>query len=189
MDKQWYVVYTKPRAENKVSEILARKKIENFLPINRIVTHIDNKRITYKPLFTCYIFTRVQKKQLAELKKIPGLINMVYWLGRPVVVPDGEITMIKEFLNDHMNINIEKITPGNEAARKYDSSLVEQEGSVITFKNTREYLILPSIGYKMTAEVETSNVRIIPSNNILASPAKLPGKLFNQFNFNNLFKN
>ena len=52
IDKQWFVVYTKPHIERKVSEILTRKKIENYFPLNRIVGDWNvNKKIIDEPLF------------------------------------------------------------------------------------------------------------------------------------------
>ena len=46
MEKQWYAVYTRPGVEKKVCEILTRKKIENYFPLNRIVGDWNlNKKI------------------------------------------------------------------------------------------------------------------------------------------------
>lgn len=189
MDKQWYAIYTKLRAEKKVSEILTRKKIENFLPLNKIVTdRIINKKVIKEPLFSRYIFIRLTKLQLSELKKFPDIISMVYWLGKPVIIDDQEISMIQNFLNAHLNVTIKKTTLLNDTSKKYDSSVVEQEGLGITVKNKRANIILPSLGYMLTAEPETSNVRIISSSNLIPR-SKLPAKFFNTVSFNNLFKN
>ena len=35
-NKKWYAVYTRPRWEKKVAEILTRRKIENYCPINKV---------------------------------------------------------------------------------------------------------------------------------------------------------
>src|SRR4051794_27265741 len=102
MEKQWYVVYTKPRAEKKICETLSRKKIENYLPLNRIVGNWNiNKKIIDEPLFANYIFVWITDLRFLELKKIPGILNLVHWLGKPVVIDDLEIGMIKSFLNNH----------------------------------------------------------------------------------------
>ena len=51
MDMDWYVVYTKPDSEQKVSETLKRKKFENFCPVNSIPKKIwryqESKRNTF----------------------------------------------------------------------------------------------------------------------------------------------
>ncbi|RYZ19047.1 MAG: antitermination protein NusG, partial [Chitinophagaceae bacterium] len=33
----WYAIYTKPRWEKKVAELLTRKGIENYCPLNKVV--------------------------------------------------------------------------------------------------------------------------------------------------------
>ena len=191
MEKQWYLVYTKPRTEQKVSEILTRKKIENYFPLNRMVGDWNtNKKLIDEPLFACYIFVRATVKQLFELKKVPGIVNLVYWLGKPVIIDNLEISMIKSFLNDYINVTIEKITLGTDTLRKFDSSTVQQEGSLMTVKNKKVNVVLPSLGYMMTAEVETSNVRIISPDNLIRRPKLMPAKLFNPVHgFSNFFKN
>src|SRR5215212_8425986 len=152
MEKQWYAVYTKPKSEKKVSEILSRKKIENYLPLNRIIIDWEgNKKITNEPLFASYIFVLANHKHLSQLRKIPGIVNLVYWLGKPVVIDESEINMIKSFLNDHVNVRIEKTVLGKGTLRRFDSSTLEQDGSVITVKNKKANVVLPSLGYILTA--------------------------------------
>jgi transcription antitermination factor NusG len=190
MEKQWYSVYTKPRSERKVSESLTRKKIENYLPLNRIVENLNaNRKIVDEPLFSCYLFVRATKTQLLELKKLSGVVNLVYWLGKPVVIDDLEIDTIKFFLDAHINVTIEKVTIGDNTFKKLDSSTMELERSLMTVKSKKVNAVLPSLGYVLSAEVETSHVRIISSDNIMRRPKLMPAKLFNQVqSLNSLFK-
>jgi transcription antitermination factor NusG len=191
MEKQWYSVYTKPRSEKKVSESLTRKKIENYFPLNRRVENWNvNKKIINEPLFSCYVFVRATKTQLLELKKIPGIVNLVYWLGKPVIIDDFEIDMIKNFINAHIKVTVEKITMGNNTSKTMESSVMEPERSFITIKNKKVSAILPSLGYVLSAEVETSHVRIISSDNIIHRQKPIPAKLFNPVHsLNSFFKN
>jgi len=191
MEKQWYSVYTKPRSEKKVSESLTRKKIDNYFPLNRIVENRSiNKKIINEPLFSCYVFVRATKTQLLELKKIPGIVNLVYWLGKPVVIDDFEIDMIKNFLNTHINVTVEKITLGNNTSKMIESSVMELERSFITVKNKKVNAIVPSLGYVLSAEVETSHVLIISSDNIIHRQKPISAKVFNPVHsLNSFFKN
>jgi transcription antitermination factor NusG len=186
MEKQWYVLYTKPHQEKRVSENLTRKKIENFLPLNRIVgDNIVSKKIAEEPLFKCYVFIKVLKSHLDDLRKLQGVVNVVYWFGEPVTVDDIEINILRNFLNSYINVTVEKTTMRNGTF--VSDSNIEQDGSVVTVKNKKANVILSSLGYKITAEIETSHVRIIPSTNVIRRP-KLPVKIFSQVNFNNFFK-
>jgi transcription antitermination factor NusG len=191
MEKQWYAVYTRPRSEKKVAEILTRKKIENYFPLNRITKDWEgNKGITEEPLFTSYIFVRVNHKYLSQLRKIPGIVNLVYWLGKPVIIDESEISMIKGFINNHINIRAEKTVLGNGTLRRFDSSILEQDSSLTTIKNKKANIVLPSLGYILTADVEISSIRIISSDNLIRRSSKLmPLKLLNSVStFNNFFR-
>lgn len=180
MDMKWYVVYTKPGSEKKVSDILTRKKFENYCPVNsRAKKSRDNRKVKETALFKGYVFVKTADLQHEELKKINGVVNLVYWLGKPVTVKNVEIKTIMLFLNEYANIIIEKTDiKNNDKISSIDGMLVEQEAPLITIKNKRAYVILPSLGYIMTAEVETPNVRVISSEGILETANSKPSKLF-----------
>ena len=66
--KNWYAVYTRPRAEKKVADALTKKKIENFSPINKVIRQwSDRKKIVYEPLFTSYVFIKVSELELSSI--------------------------------------------------------------------------------------------------------------------------
>src|SRR5262245_7538924 len=108
-EKKWFALYTRARSEKKVSEILTRKKIENYCPINKVVKQwSDRKKIVYEPLFASYVFVRISESDITFLKRTQGVINFVYWLGKPAVIRDSEIESIKDFLSGHMNVKLER---------------------------------------------------------------------------------
>src|SRR5437016_2626583 len=56
----WYLIYTKPRQENKVAGQLAEKKIEFLLPRSKTLRQWhDRKKIIDMPLFPSYIFVHI----------------------------------------------------------------------------------------------------------------------------------
>lgn len=186
---QWFVVYTKSRAEKKVSEILTRKKIENYLPLNRVNKKYKIKsKISDEPLFKSYVFVFINERRLAEVKKVSGILNLVYWLGKPVVINDSEIELIKRFLSDHLNVTAEKIRLGENKLRKIEDSFTEEEKRKVIHKKVR--IVLESLGYIITAETEASKVRIISPNSLIHQTRSGPLKLFNPVHtFYNFFKN
>ena len=163
LSKKWYAVYTRSKWEKKVSELLSRKGIENYCPLNRVMRQwSDRKKVVYEPLFTSYVFVRTTEKEHLVLKETPGIINLVYWLSKPAVIRDIEIDMIRRFLNEHTNVHLE-MTPVkvNDIVRVINGPLIEHEGQVIKVKNKTVKVVLPSLGYMMTAEVELNNVEVV----------------------------
>jgi transcription antitermination factor NusG len=166
IEQKWYAVYTRPRWEKKVAEILTNKKIENYCPLNKVVRQwSDRKKIVLEPLFTSYVFVRTTEKLLFEICKISGVVNLVYWLKKPAVIRNEEIDCIKNFLIDHKNVKLEKCSVNiHDTVRILNGPLMEYEGNVIAVKNATVKISLPSLGYMMIAEVEKTNVKVINSD-------------------------
>lgn len=191
MDMKWYVVYTKPGSEQKVAETLSRKKFENYCPVNSIPKKYgDNRKVKETPLIKGFVFVKVTELQHKELKKINGVVNLVYWLGKPVSVTNVEIRTIKLFLNDYSNISIEKTEiKNNDRINTQGNYISDHEGPLVTIKNRQAYVVLPSLGYMLTAEVATPNVRVISSEKILNQRDPKTSKLFDRVSeFNNSLK-
>lgn len=189
---KWYLVYTKPGFEKKVSDILTRKKIENYCPVNSVTGNRGNNKKGTKPsLFKGYVFIKTIETFLNEIKKINGVANIIYWMGKPVSVKNVEIKAIRLFLHEYTNVTIERtsVKPDNLNDLQSVSSL-EQEAPMITIKNKKAFIGLPSLGYVMSAEIETANVRIISSEEVLNGDHLKTNKLITKVSeFNNSLKN
>jgi transcription antitermination factor NusG len=163
--QQWYAVYTRPRWEKKVAEVLTQKNIENYCPLNKVRKQwADRKKIVFEPLFKSYVFVKICEMQHLQLKQTTGIINLIYWLGKPAVIREAEIDLIKRFLQDHSNVKLEKVRLNvNDRVRVISGPLMEQEGQVVAVHNKTVKISLPSLGFVMAAEVQTANVEVIRS--------------------------
>jgi transcription antitermination factor NusG len=164
--KKWYAVYTKPRCEKKAADLLTKKGIENYCPLNRVQKQwSDRKKIVLEPLFTSYVFVRIDTGEQLAVRQTYGILNFVYWLSKPAVIRNEEIDIIKRFLNEYSYVRLEKVDVNvNDIVRIVTGPFMEQEGQVISVKNKTVKIMLPSLGYWMHAEVETSNVKVIQEN-------------------------
>jgi len=152
-----------PAGKKKVAETLTKHSIENYCPLNKVLRQWhDRKKIVHEPLFTSYVFVRVEEKRLNELRRIAGVLNLVYWLQKPAVIRDEEIIMIKKFMNQYTDVQLEKtLVSVNDIVRVINGPLMEQEGNVLAVRNRTVRISLPSLGYIMVAEVERQNVEVI----------------------------
>ena len=155
MQKNWYLVYTKPKCEKKVATNLTKRKIENFCPQNRTqVKHIRKSKLVDQPLFSSYVFVRVEKDKIINIRNIENVLNLVYWKGEPAIIKDEEISIIKDFINDHQDIRLEKTHVDEmDYARVVDRPGFTIDGNLLTLKNKSIKVNLPSIGYTLIAEV------------------------------------
>ena len=163
-NKRWFAVYTKSRCEKKVAEILTRKKIENYCPLNKVVRQwSDRKKIMLEPLFPYFVFVRISESELMSLKQTDCVVNFVYWLGKPAVIRDTEIDAIKQFTDEYNNVRVEKIQMKiNDRDGSID--LLKEYDNVIALKNKSVKVELPSLGYLMVAEMETKNADVMETS-------------------------
>jgi transcription antitermination factor NusG len=162
-EKNWYAVYTKSHYEKKVAELLNKKSIETYCPLNRVHKQWkDRKKIILVPLFTSYVFVNINTTEQLEVVKTNGILNFVYWLNKPAVIRNEEINAMKSFLGDYKNIQLEKIPLKiNDRVRVIGGPLMEQEGLVLSIKNKSVKIALPSLGYMMFAHIDSSDIEII----------------------------
>lgn len=160
METKWYAVYTKSRWEKKVAEQLNRIDIENYCPLNRVVKQwSDRKKTIEEPLFTSYVFVRISDKQMNQLRAVHGIVNFVYWLGKPAVIQDREIELIKDFIATHYNIKLERAALSiHDAVKVLEGPFVDMEGNIISIKKNSVKVLIPSLRFFMTAEVEIEHV-------------------------------
>jgi transcription antitermination factor NusG len=160
MEAKWYAVYTKSRWEKKVADQFNKANIENYCPLNRVVKQwSDRKKIVEEPLFTSYVFVKITERQMTEVRMIMGVVNFVYWLGKPAVISPLEIQTIQEFLVDYFNVRLESLSLHvRDTVRILSGPFTEMEGNVISVKKKSIRVLLPSLRFFMTAEIEIENV-------------------------------
>lgn len=163
-DKKWFAVYTRPRWEKKTSELLTQSQIETYCPVNKVVRKwADRKKTILEPLFTSYCFVRIAPVDQLAVRQTPGVINFVYWLGKPAVIKEEEINLVRQFLNDYSNLALEKLAVSvNDRVRITRGAFVEHEGPVIEVRPRTVRVQLPSLGVALIAEIAKTAVEVIP---------------------------
>src|SRR5450631_2423581 len=103
----WYAVYTRPRWEKKVAGLLQDKGFEHYCPLNKVMRQwSDRKKVVLEPLFKGYVFVQVAEDKKWELMSINGIVNYVYWLGKPAKIRNSEIETIRKFLNEFPEVQV-----------------------------------------------------------------------------------
>jgi len=157
----WFAVYTKPRWEKKVANILEEQAIENYCPLNKVVKQwSDRKKIVLEPIFKSYVFVRVPEAEKWELRDINGIINFVYWLGKPARIKDQDILTIKKFLNEFSEVSVEE-TPKlevNGKVRVKQGVLMNYHGILVEISGNRAKVRIESMGIQLSALFDKKNL-------------------------------
>jgi transcription antitermination factor NusG len=161
-EKKWYAIYTKPRWEKKVAELLSSKNIDNYCPLNKVRKKwSDRNKIVSMPLFPSYVFVHINKQDILPLKNTHGVLNLVYWLGKPAEIRTVEIELIKRFMNEHENVSVEKLKVNlNDRIKITGGPFLEHTGHVKEIKKRTVKIVLSSLGYVMIAEVQKANIEL-----------------------------
>ncbi len=96
--KKWYVIYTKPRAEDMARDHLERKDIHVFLPkIRECHYSSKGKEAKIKPLFPNYLFARMAyPDDYYKVIWAKGVRRIVGNGGKPVPLDDSVVDFLKK---------------------------------------------------------------------------------------------
>jgi transcription antitermination factor NusG len=90
--KKWYAIYTNPRAEKKVAQLLTNKGFEVYLPLQTTIKQwSDRKKKVEEPLFKSYVFVNIhyEKEHVAILSTL-GVVKFIK-IGKELSPIRGEI--------------------------------------------------------------------------------------------------
>ena len=159
--KKWFAVYTKPRWEKKVFTLLQEKKIAAYCPLNKVRKKwSDRYKIVHEPLFKSYVFVQVEENETANVRTVSGVVNFVYWNGKPAVIKEEEINTIRRFLNEYGHVEVEHIQfKPNQRVKIMSGVLMDEEGIVVRSNKNKVQVILQNLGFKLTARLSANEIR------------------------------
>ena len=161
MNENWYVIYTIPRWEKKVNQLLTDRGFTTYCPLNKVEKKwSDRRKIVEEPLFKGYVFVQIADAIKWEVRKVNGVINFVHWLGKPAIVPQSEIDTIRKFMNEYEQVEITKMAVDKDSRVKVTRGiLMHHEGIVIDVNGSQARVAIDSLGLCLTATFHKSNLR------------------------------
>ena len=144
----WYVVYTKPKWEKKVADKLSQIGIECYCPlITQIKQWSDRKKKVEVPLFNSYVFIQIEDINRNSVFQIPGVVRYLFWLGKPAIVRNEEINVIKNSLNasNIADVSVTEIQVGDRI--KLETGAFNNQSAIVQEVSKTHYiLLLESLG-------------------------------------------
>lgn len=161
--RQWFAAYTAPRHEKHVSELLARRQIETFLPLYRTARQWKKSRpvVLELPLFPTYVFIRITRRARGSVLGVPGVLSIVGSAREPWPLPDLEIEALRSatelgMVKPHAYLKV------GERVRIKAGVMKGVEGVLIRKKNEfRVVLSLDTIMRSVAVEVDAEDIESI----------------------------
>ena len=167
MSLRWYAIYTRPRWEKKVNTLLQQKGIESYCPLNKVRRRwSDRIKTVEEPLFKSYVFVKIDDEEKTNVRMTDGVVNFVYWDGKPAIIKEKEIQVIRRFLDEYEQVEVHKMHfEPNERVRVIAGPMMDQEGQIMVLKNKTAKVCIDSLGYILIAYIDKSKLIPAPQTN------------------------
>lgn len=148
---KWFVIYTKPQFEIKVEQTLQSIGIRAYCPVyKQIKQYSDRKKKVLKPLLRSYVLVNINDKDRDKVFSVPGVVRYLFWLGKPAIVREEEIELMKNNLSGiYESITVSDLKKG-DAYSIIEGPLKGQVGQVVDLFKNKIKLELPSLGMLVT---------------------------------------
>lgn len=144
----WYVVYTKPKWEKKVADKLKELGIECYCPlVTQVKQWSDRKKKIEVPLFNSYVFVQLTDVERNSVFQVAGVVRYLFWLGKPAIVKDEEIEIIKTNLKapNISDVTVSSILVGDRI--KLESGAFSNQSAIVREVSNNYYiLVLETLG-------------------------------------------
>ena len=139
--KKWFVLYTKPRTEIKVSQRLSVLGIENYTPTRIEVRQwSDRKKKITVPLLPSMVLVSLHEKNVNKVFEVPGVVRYLFEKGKRAEVSNEEVLSMKYYLENTYHSN------QKEVGKIIKVPLLEQEATLLSIKGKNCIAQLKKLG-------------------------------------------
>ena len=165
MLKNWIVVRSKPRSEKIAYAQLIVRGIEAYLPLLKERRKwSDRKKWVEFPLFSSYLFARVEIKNSIFVLQTHGVSSLVKFGEEIAIVQDEVITAIKLAIDGgYQLVPAEYFSAGN-AVEVIEGPMAGVKGIVVKLKGKDRLVIkIDAIQQALSIDIDTSFIKNIKS--------------------------
>ena len=160
---KWLAIYTKPRWEKKVHQLLIDKGIESYCPLNKVKRKwSDRIKTVEEPLFKSYLFVKVTDDDRTKVRLTNGVVNFVYWNGKPAIIREKEIQTIKRFLDEHENVQLRPMEFAiNQQVLITSGTFMDKRAIVVDVRRKEVKVAIESLGQELVAYIDKTKLSIL----------------------------
>ncbi|MDG2193791.1 MAG: UpxY family transcription antiterminator [Polaribacter sp.] len=142
--KDWYALYTAPRAEKKVHERLENAGYTVYLPLATSIRQwSDRKKKVTSPLISSYVFIQINATALPIVRNEIGVVGVLNEFGKPARIKDFEIENLKILLkeSDSLQLVSGEAIPKGTPVRVVKGELSGIIGEVVQQQNNTKLIV------------------------------------------------
>jgi transcription antitermination factor NusG len=140
----WYAVQTRARHEKLVAHRFQERGIPTFLPlVTEIHRWSDRKKIVELPLFSCYVFAKIEPTNVDRLRllKVDGVLSLVGTRAEGTPIPDEQIESVRVILKEKMSWTTHPFLKIGQRVRIRSGALDGMEGILVSRNGDRSLVV------------------------------------------------
>ena len=160
-ERHWYALYVQPRKEKVVHRELQKRDFECYLPLKKEIRKwADRKKQVELPLFTSYVFVKIEEYKQWNVLQVPGAVKFIWFGGKAVPIPEHQIESIKILIARDIAFELipQQIRKG-DLVRIKEGPFEGLVGTVLRNDNKTRFLIsVNSIGTDIRLEISEEDL-------------------------------
>ena len=141
--KKWFVLFTKPRTEIKVSQRLSVLGIENYTPTRMEIRQwSDRKKKIAVALLPSMVLVNLNEKEVKKVFEVAGVVRYLFENQKRAEVSNEEVLAMKYYLENTYHSNKKELAVGETVK----VPLLKEEATVIAVKGKNCFAQLKKLG-------------------------------------------
>ncbi|MEY3948187.1 MAG: hypothetical protein RL512_998, partial [Bacteroidota bacterium] len=115
-----------------------------------------------EPLFKSYVFVKVTEEERTKVRLTNGVVNFVYWSGKPAIVREKEIQTIKLFLDEHENVQVRPMDlTVQQRVLITSGTFMDRTATVLDVRKKEVKVSIDSLGYELVALIDKNKIALL----------------------------
>ena len=161
-EPKWFAVYCRSKSEKVVQRLLTNKKIECYLPLQKVTKRYTRKIKTYEvPLITCYIFVKIVKDEYIPVLETENVVRFIRLSKNLISIPDEEIQLLQRIVGEGEEITAEPGTFNRgDRVEVIGGKLTGIKGKLVEQAGKKQMVVeLENVGYSLRMNIDVSLLR------------------------------
>ncbi len=166
-EARWFAVYTGYKREKKVVELLRKKGITAYVPLQKLKRYYTRKvKEVELPLISCYVFVHITQSQYVPVLETQYVQRFLKIRRNLLAIPNHEIDLLRRIVGEigGVEADVTSLRQG-DAVEVIGGQLTGLTGTLIEQKGRQCLVIsLQTLGYDLLMEVSPQHVRRLQKN-------------------------
>jgi transcription antitermination factor NusG len=138
--------------------------ITSFCPLRKVKSKwADRIKNIEIPLFNSYVFVHISPKEELKVRLTLGVMNFVYYMGKPAQIRPSVIDSIKELLEvfpEAEVVSLQGMEVGDRVKIK-EGIMKQKQGQIIKLQGKDVLVVIDSLNCALITKVPSSNLELI----------------------------